>query len=289
MKIDIVNPLPMQWEEGYKKVFPDAKWFKSSFDFMDDGDIKIFMWCNNDAVDYINSSGHLSKIVLFVRRYEFFTDCIERMNWKNVDAVICVNDYLADWVVQRGGIKPYVVYNGVSLDKWTYKERKPNKKIAWVGFINQKKNIPIALQIMYELPRDYELHIAGDIQDYTPMVYMMNLAEQMRLTVIHYNHIPHEQMDEWLDDKGYILNTSISEGCPNSVIEAMAKGIKPIVHNWPGAMEQFEDAVFNTVSGAVKMLRDNVYDSSEYRRIVREKFGFDNYTKVKEIVEGLWT
>jgi hypothetical protein len=40
---------------------------------------------------------------------------------------------------------------------------------------------------------------------------------------------------------GVCLSTSLSEGNPNNVIEAMAKGIKPVVHAWPGAEDQFPE------------------------------------------------
>jgi hypothetical protein len=81
----------------------------------------------------------------------------------------------------------------------------------------------------------------------------------------------------------YCLSTSISEGNPNNVIEAMAKGIKPIVHNWPGAEDQFPMSIFNSVDEAVKLLTENTYESRMYRGSVESKFSLKNFEQVADI------
>lgn len=280
-KILIVSPLRMQWEDNYKKIFPYAEWS----DLPKHGyDTYLFMWCDNATKAFINTGKKEGKYIVFVRRYEYYLD-IENMDWHKVDAVIMVNDWLAKGFEERTGKKPHVVYNGVDPEKWTYKERKHGNKIAWVGFINQKKNLPLALQIMAELPEGYELHIAGSIQCLQTWDYLRHMANRLKVRVVYNGHILHEQMDSWLDDKNYILSTAISEGCPNHVIEAMAKGIKPIVHNWMGAKEQFDSFVFSNIERAIHDIGDlSPYDSQRYRYIVNDKFGLSNYEKVKEIV-----
>ncbi len=277
----------MQWIEGYLKVFsPYARMCNTSAG-LNENSVKLFMWCNQDTVDYVNKYGHLSKIVVFIRRYEYYTRWIEGINWKNVDAVICVNDALAEGVEQRIRIKPYVIYNGILPKSWRYKNRKHGKKIAMVGYINQKKNLPLAIQILSKLPQDYELHLAGEIQCYATMDYLSGLSRNLKRTIIY--HYYQDNIDLWLDaiDANYILNTSISEGSPNNIIEAMAKGIKPIVHCWPGAYEQFGEYVYQTVDDAVEMITNSEYCSKEYRDMADRKFGYGQYLKVKEIVDSL--
>jgi glycosyltransferase involved in cell wall biosynthesis len=284
LKLQIINSLPMQWQAGYKKIFPDAVWsanYKLGFD------ITLWMWCDEYAVSTINAVAE-GKNIVFVRRYEIFSDNIQGMNWAKVDKVITVNDYLADLFENRTKIKAEVIYNGIMPENWTYKERKAGKKIAIVGFINQKKNIPLALQIMAKLPRGYELHIAGGLQDSATMVYMDNFIRATGIKVVWNHQIPAEYMNRWLEDKDYLLSTAISEGCPNNVIEAMAKGIKPVIHNWPGAEEQFGEYVFNTVEESVSMILSNDYNSQRYRQVIIDRFGKENYRKVLNIVEDVW-
>lgn len=294
MKIQIITPLRMQWLEGYRRLWGDhvltvTEHPRDIHGRIPPADLRIFMWLNEETVNFIHTQPREGRRIVFVRRYEYYTTAPEMCNWKNVDAVIMVNDFLAAGFEKRTGVRPHVVYNGVDPSRWTYRERGHGKKVAWVGFLNQKKNLPLALQIMAALPKDIELHVAGEVQDGASVDYLVHVAEALRVRVFLYGPIPHEHMDGWMEDKNYILSTALSEGCPNHVIEAMAKGIKPIVHNWPGAREQFGDLVFNAVNEAVsRMDSSSPYDSEGYRKLTEEKFGWPNYLRVKEIAEGLY-
>lgn len=294
MRVNIITPLKMQWIEGYKEVFKDH-----DVEVMErhhrSADVSIFMWCDEATVKFINRHEKKEKYIVFIRRYEFFTPAVDMMDWSKVDEVILVNDYLAKEFELRTGVKPRVIYNGIwDMSKWNYRERTHGKKIAMVGFVNQKKNYPLAMQIIASLPDDYELHLAGGIQCAATMEYIDNLAKALKKRVIQSGTI--DDIDFWLEDKDYLLSTAISEGCPNNVIEAMAKGIKPIVHNWPGALEQyggfefksfFPHIVFNTVEEAVGMITQGRYLSDEYRFMVQQRFGSHNYMEVKQLAEDL--
>jgi glycosyltransferase involved in cell wall biosynthesis len=270
----------MQWEDGYKQIFPNAEWVESP---TNQADLHIFMWCNEETINFINTAKKYSKYIVFVRRYEYYTNWIEKLDWSKVDEIICVNDFIADGMKHRIGRQPKVIYNGVNLTKWKFKMREHGTKIAMVGFINPRKNIPLAIQILKELSENYELHIAGRVMTYGHLEivdYIKQLGEDLK--IFGYGQI--DNINEWLEDKNYILCTSISEGCPNNVLEAMAKGIKPIVHNWPGAKQQFGKYIFNTIDEALEMI-DSGYNSQEYRNLIETKFGIDNFLKVKQIVD----
>jgi glycosyltransferase involved in cell wall biosynthesis len=280
----IINPYKMQWEDGFRKLYPEAIWSK---EYIPGHDINIFMWMNNDSIQAINK-GTDGKNIVFIRRYELFSFDMTKVNWSNVSSVIMVNDYLAKCFEESIKIKPHVVYNAVDLSKWKFKERKNNKKIAVVGFINQRKNLPLAIQILNKLDNTYELHVAGGVQDGSVMMYCSNLLESLKGRLYFYNELNHQMIDTWLGEMSFILCTSISEGCPNNVIEAMAKGIKPVVHNYPGSKEQFGEYVFDTIDQAIEMMKpDCEYDSHKYRRLIEEKFGHENFARLNQIIEQL--
>ena len=290
MRIQIITPFDMQWVEGYKKVFEghDVKVLDKpeliGGIHYEKPDVMMFMWMDGNTRDFINNNPKKCKYIVFCRRYELYAFDPKDIQWDKVDKIIFVNDYLAEIFKERTGVTPEVIYNGVDVNKWTYKERGHGNKIAWVGYINKKKNLPLALQIMAELPRDYELHIAGDVQCNETMDYLMHLGEVMKIKVFLNSQV--DDMDTWLEDKNYLLSTAISEGSPNNVIEAMAKGIKPIVHAWPGAKQQFGIHVFNTVEEAVEMIEsDPIYDSRLYFEAVNQQFGWNQYKRVAKIVE----
>ncbi len=285
----MVSPFKMQWLKGYTKIFEDNDWEVSitKAPIKDCDDLMIFHWCNEDTFRFINGSPKNSRYIVFVRRYEYYSQVIESLNWEKVDKVIMVNDYLAKGFEERTGVKPTVIYNGVDVNDWTFQEKTHGKKVAVVGYINQKKNLPLAIQIMQKLPDDYSLHLAGAIQCGATVDYLNNICRSMKKRFYFEGEIGN--MNFWLKDKNYLLSTAISEGSPNSVIEAMAKGIKPVVHNWAGSREQFGDCVFDTVEEAVQMLLPSSdYDAIMYRNRVKRYFGWSNYERVYALAtEGL--
>jgi glycosyltransferase involved in cell wall biosynthesis len=225
--------------------------------------------------------------IVFLRRYELFDGGISRTDWKNVDALICVNTWIAD-VAKRSlrakGLQTpvHMIYNGTDPSRWAFKDRKPNNKVGMACHVHPKKNLPLALQIMALLPENYELHIAGQIQDACTAEYLNHVGKAMRRPVYLYDHVPAEQLNFWWEQMGVCLSTSLSEGNPNNVIEAMAKGIKPVVHNWPGAKDQF-DSVFETAAQAAEMILDQHYASNEYLATVQQKFSLSNIERVLDI------
>lgn len=225
--------------------------------------------------------------IVFMRRYELFDGGLSRTEWKKADAMICVNKWIAR-VVSRSfkamgvSVPVHTIYNGTDTKNWTFKSRKPNNRVGMACHVHPKKNLPLALQIMALLPENYELHIAGQIQDSCTAEYLNHVGQAIKRPVYLYDHIPAEHLDMWWEKMGVCLSTSLSEGNPNNVIEAMAKGIKPVVHNWPGATDQFADT-FETAAQAAEMILDQHYASDEYRAVVEQKFSLSNIERVLDI------
>lgn len=275
MKIQIINNLEMQWVPNYKEVFPEADWNETP---QNGYDATLWMWGKDINTDITG------RHVVFIRRYEWYLMEWKKWDYSRISDVIFVNDFFYQLAQGHINTNLHVIYNGIDTSKWTYKKRGHGNKLAWVGYINQKKNIPLVLQIMSLLPRCYELHLAGGMQDSATMDYLQHIASELAIKVVWNGHIPRQHMDEWLDDKNYLLSTAISEGCPNSVLEALAKGIKPLVHSWPGSFSQFGNIVFiNAQTAASEIIRGD-YNSARYLKIAKDLFSVDNYTKVMEIV-----
>jgi glycosyltransferase involved in cell wall biosynthesis len=296
MRVQIVTPVRMQWVSAYEDYFKGLGWEVDICDVAKDvgmpkqPDIYLLMWLNDDTVSFLNSGWvpDIPKIV-FIRRYEFYTHAIERTNWKNVAEVVMLNSYFADGFEAVTGKKPNIIHNCVDLGKWTYNRKEHGSKIAVVGFINQKKNLPLALLILNECPKNYELHLAGDIQDGVTMDYLDNMAVALKLNKRVFLYGPVEDVNDWLKDKNYLLSTSISEGCPNNVIEAMAKGIKPVIHNWPGSDMMFKGFTFNTVGEATDMLMpDSSYNSASYRERVKNAFGENICNDIAQLISAVF-
>lgn len=228
--------------------------------------------------------------VMFLRRYELFDGGLGRVKWDGVDALICVNSWIRDIVqsvFEQNKVKTpvHLIYNGTDATRWRFRERGHGKKIGMACHVHPKKNLPLAAQILAFLPEGYELHIAGEIQDPCTAEYLNHLGKRVRRKIYLYGHIPTEQLSLWWEQMNYCLSTSLSEGNPNNVIEAMAKGIKPIVHDWPGAEDQFPDTLrFKTVMDAVlETAEGSSYESARYRSIVEQKFSLTNIERAVDL------
>lgn len=287
MKVALITPWENAWIPQYR-----AESEKRGHDFIvckqaapKDSDIVLHGWATGTPV--VEGAANL----VFLRRYELFGGAAANVPWKKIDALICVNSWIKEFVdrsLKEAGfeVPTHLIYNAVDEHRWTYRERKPGKKIGMACFIHAKKNLPLALQILAALPEGYELHIAGDNQDLSVSEYLNHVANGLGKALHIYGQVPSGAMDKWWDGMDYCLSTSYSEGNPNNVNEAMAKGIKPVVHNWPGAKDQYSPWVFDSVKEAVDMILGD-YDSRAYLNRVRAMYSLDNIAKVMDLAESI--
>jgi glycosyltransferase involved in cell wall biosynthesis len=283
MKVSLISPWKNAWVPYYKQAFE-----KKGFDFVHVPDTSSVS--NSDIVLHAWSASQPilgARNLMFLRRYELFSGDFKRINWKNVDTLVCVNSWIkdiAEEIFRNNNISTPVklIYNGTDLTKWKFRERKPGNKIGMACHIHPKKNLSLAMQILSNLPQEYELHIAGEIQDPCTAEYLNHIGKAMERRVYIYGHIPSEEMDFWWEQHNYCLSTSLSEGNPNNVIEAMAKGIKPVIHNWPGSQDQFPKT-FTIIKEAVEMIKETEYSSSEYRDLISRNFSLKNIDKVVDL------
>lgn len=281
MRVALITPWQNAWVPYYENAFKARGHEFGVFERQApiDSDVVLHGWAIGTP------SVAKARNVVCLRRYELFDGGLPRINWEHTHALVCVNSWIKSMAEQilaenKVSCPVHLVYNGLDTARWKYRERRHGKKIGMACFIHSKKNIPLALQILNALPDDYELHIAGDIQDAAVAEYLNHLANAMQRKLYVYGQVPANKLDAWWDMMDYCLSTSVSEGNPNNVIEAMAKGIKPIVHRWPGSEDQFEGHIFSSVAEAVQLIQGSDYDSAAYRKTVEDRYSLANIEKV---------
>jgi len=283
MRILIVTPWKNAWIPLYTKAFEERghqvavdkdaeRWSRA--------DVYLHMWAGMS----LPRTGAVN--LMFMRRFEFFDFDWRGYDWSRVDRLIFCNSFFKSQVdaffATSQGCKTELVYNAVDTDKWTFKERGPGKKIGMACHVHWKKNLPLAAQILMALGDDYELHIAGEIQDPCTALYLQSLG----LKITFYGHV--KDMNAWWEDKNYCLSTSLSEGNPNNVLEAMARGIRPVVHGWPGAADQFPwQWRFNAIEEAVSQIKTLPYRSEMYLNHVEKFHGLENFRRVVDMAEEI--
>ncbi|NFB31227.1 methyltransferase domain-containing protein [Clostridium botulinum] len=287
--------------EGLSQDYITIKSIVTDFKQIDKGmkwaDICWFEWC--DELIIYGSKLELAKekkIVCRLHRYEAFTEYITAVCWENVDKLIIVSQHLKDILeVNIPNIEKKVdiiaIDNGVNLKKYKLKERNIGFNIGYVGYIHSRKNPTLLLQIMYELvKRDnrYKLYIAGKFQDDMLKMYWYYQVKEMKLD----NNIIFDgwqsDIEEWLENKNYILSTSIHESFGYGIAESMASGIKPVIHNFLFANQIWErEYLFNGIFEAIDIIQSPKYNYKGYRNFIESKYSLDKQIKkVKETIKN---
>jgi len=262
---------------------------------IDWADIVWLEWANEVAIVGTNYSGikKKEKVILRLHGYEALRkDFLEGINWDVIDEVIFVARNVMDTAISNQPVlknkRKHLIPNGIDLSKYRYKERGPGFKIAFLGHFNYKKNPMMAIQILKKLvdiDDRYRLYWAGSMQDERIWRYVNYILERMRIK----DHFVFEgwidDVDEWLEDKDIFLSTSIHEGYGVAIMEAMAKGIKPVIHNFYIAEEFYpKDLIFNTIDEAVEMVTSEEYHSEQYRKFVQEYSLDKQLEKIKQVI-----
>lgn len=267
------------WMPLYRSVFEPGVFMWNGYNEspIKDPDIVMSMWGDRDFTGLFPKARH----AMFMRRFELFYSDWKSYNWDAIDFLFCCNPWIASVAAGQITSKTAVAYvrNPIDTSGWTYKKRENGTELGMVCRVHHVKNLPLAAQIMVELPKQYTLHIAGKIDHPDILPYMQGLGERVKF----YNNIPRKDLDSWWEDKNYCLSTSISEGDPMNVLEAMAKGIKPIIHRWPGAYEMYDDT-FVTVKRAVFDIMRGDYNSAKYLESVKKNNSVSNIDEIYKMV-----
>lgn len=201
-------------------------------------DLSWFEWCDALAV-HGSKLPKYSKTICRLHRYEIFTDMPEKVNWKNIDHLVCVLDIFGDIAKEKLNltIPVSIIRNGVNFSKYTIPpDKKYGKKIAYVGYIKKPKGPELLLQCfkkIHEYDPEYTFHIAGKIVDPEIEIYFDHMIKEMNIPV--YNEGWVSDVPAWLEDKSCIISSSISESFMYAIVEGIACGVMPLVHNWPGS------------------------------------------------------
>lgn len=254
-------------------------------------DVLISLWADQVAA-FWGQWFQSKKIIVYLRRYEFYDrKFMEAVRWKNIDALIFVSRYLMDKFNEGTTEKPKSIWhipNGVDLNQFELgANHEPRTNIAFVCSSVEHKNWGLAVQILHLLPDEYVIHHIGKVKGQDTGVwsdYLTGLGLEYRW--IWHNKLPASEMPKWYQDKHFILSTSITEGNPNNVIEGMACGLRPVVHNWPGAKGQFpEPYVFNVAHEAARIIGiPDGHESAYYRDWVEQHYSLENFNKIHEVI-----
>lgn len=162
-----------------------------------------------------------------------YLPAIGKWIFKTADAIICYTMTERDQVVDLGVApdKIHVIHNGIDTSVFVASNpASPKKQILWIGRFTPGKGVEYLLKgfgaFSQEFP-DYTIVMVGRgplKDDIVRMILEMGLEDKVVLR----DFIPNEALPGLYQESSLFLLTSLEEGVPRTILEAMACG-KPVV------------------------------------------------------------
>jgi glycosyltransferase involved in cell wall biosynthesis len=224
------------------------------------------------------------RLVCRLHSYEAYLPVLKDIRYDNLDALIFSSPQVLDYVVEKhpASSRPArYISEGVDLQKFPFKTRNHGSEVLFLGHLIPTKGPSLLMQafrMFLEHVPNGSLHIVGDYVPDAGIVpeitrrYFEHIVREMGLAgrVHFYRGIPHEQLVQLMQGANYIMSTSFREGLPFSLLEAMATGLMPLIHNWPGAGKCFPAQYLFNYIGEIPRILSQPYDSIGLRRFVEE-------------------
>jgi glycosyltransferase involved in cell wall biosynthesis len=202
-----------------------------------------------------------------IHNYEVHDRLVDYIDFSPVTDIVFVASYLRDLFFKRNikipsNCRIHVVHNGIIIRNFRFVPRGDTRKdIAFLAYISFKKSPMVLMQAFAYLHQRFpgiKLHIAGQFQDSRYEICMPYFLQQAGLEndATFYGHI--KNADEWLSTKDFLFSCSLLESQGVGILEAMSRGCRPLVYNFPGALDlylpnqlwtTFEDLEERFVSG----------------------------------------
>jgi len=169
----------------------------------------------------------------------------------------------------------------IDLKEWTFKERKPGRRVAIIGHMWGSKGAVMIPQFVDQLIKktkddSWQFYLQGhwrhDVWRWY-FHYFKHIIRELKLEkniFINEKRVP--SIDEFLEDKNYLITFSMKDAFSLIVAEAMAKGIKALPHNFIGAKDIWKKYVWSSFDELFYRLLEEEYNSKEYRSFVERNY-----------------
>lgn len=214
------------------------------------------------------------KIIVQPIDIEVWQGSQDGVDWNLVNDCIFIAPHIRELMVESlpESVNVHTIPLGVDLSRYTFKVRQPGKNIAIVSEKWTSKGTDLILQIALKLP-EYKFHWLGRWSDHVwEQRYFEEFIQHHKLNFEFTDWIDGDNaVDEFLEDKNYLLHASHKEAFSFATAEAMAKGIKPVIHRFYGADDLWPSMTWDSIDQAVDAIRGGEYNSNQYLQYLIDK------------------
>jgi len=199
--------------------------------------------------------------------------------WQHVDDVIFIAPHIRDMMMadsrpQQGNFNIHTIPCGVNLARWVFKSRDDGFNIGVVAERWVSKGVDYVIQIairLKQIDERFKIYWLGKNNDYHwEAEYLRDIIQRLRLPIILEEDFV-EDLDAWWENKSYCLSASKKEAFGYNIAEAMAKGIKPLIHQFYGYEPLWDKYTWASIDECIDLITDGQYNSEEYRQYLIDK------------------
>ena len=220
--------------------------------------------------------------VVSLRRCDIRDHWVKDVPWENVDIVVQIGSSAVEEALLmqvpdiRNRTRLTIVPNGVNLERYTLRPKGRGKNLACIGCLTMEANPAFLIQCMQKLhyiDPEYKLFFSGAFE--SPMLeqYVRHMVGTLELTGTVFFEPRPADLNGWLGERHFIIAGSIGESQVEALLAGMACGLKPVIHNFPGADKLLPRwYLFNIAEQFCEQVLSPEYEPQSYRRFVEERF-----------------
>lgn len=177
---------------------------------------------------------------------DWFTKLVAKGILKNASAVIALTEHMKGAMQALYSRDVIVVPNGINLNEIAEREAEggnPGKKILFVGRLHPVKGTQYLLGAMSIIHRELpeaKLILVGDGEE-RELLESLTDSLGIRECVEFAGRVPHERVQDYMNQAEVFVLSSLSEGFPVTILEAMACGLPVVATRVGGVPDIIED------------------------------------------------
>jgi tetratricopeptide (TPR) repeat protein len=221
------------------------------------------------------------KVVAGLRRSDAQGRWVNEVRWEKVDLLVHVGNSVAEVLREqvpeihtRTRLAP--VPYGVNLKRYPLRRRERGKHLACLGPLTMEANPAFLLQCMQKLryfDAGYRLFFSGAFESPRLERYLRHMVGALGLEGVVFFESDPDDWNAWLSDKHFIVAAGFGEDRVETLLAALACGLKPVVHHFPGADKLLPSQyLFHMAEQFCEQVLAADYRPQEYRRLVEQRY-----------------
>jgi alpha-1,2-mannosyltransferase len=207
-----------------------------------------------------------------------------RQQVKKIDVIFCNSEFTKKAIMRKWGREAKVIYPPVDVENFS-----PAKKedfIVTVGRFVRTKNYELIVEVAKRIPQ-LKFIIIGRKQEHD--TYYQKIKKSKPSNLILATDLSTAEMSSLLSKARLYLHTMIGEHFGISVVEAMASGCIPIVHNSGGTREVIGNFgyIYNDLDECIDCIFQALKSTAKPEKIAEHSTRFSSVTFKNALIENL--